>query len=248
MFKNILKYSSIVAIMFVALITSVLVGCQEEDVNNITPTDLPFLSFNTNFKTDELSKEDMNVLTLAFQRINLIKKDGLYYMVQTSANQINVSEELFTYLKDMLKRSNNRILEYGNNSSSIPRLKDGGENGGYTSNDCVAQTVVNITQAMGISLSLSSVNSWIEQKYGTNGVPSGNILEVLNHYFTYSSVTISNNYTPPSGQQVFVVFNFGNGTGHASRYYSCSNGYVLCNDGYYSLSQVASAYSISGVK
>jgi hypothetical protein len=79
-------------------------------------------------------------------------------------------------------------------------------------------------------------------------MPAGQITEVINHYFTYSSVNISNGYTPPSGQQVFVVFNFGNGSGHAARYLGCSNGDVLCNDGYHPLSQVSSAYSISAVK
>jgi hypothetical protein len=233
------------ALAVIIIIAGVMVGCQKEDVYN---TDLPFLSFNNNIlKTGELHEEDLNVLALAFQRINLIQEDGLYYMVETSAKQINVSKEVFTYLKDMEKRSNKRVLEYVNKFSSIPRLKNGNESGGGTSNDCVAQTVVNIAQSMGTSLSLSTVKSWIEQKYGTNGVPSSKISEVVSHYFTNSSVTISNGYTPPSGKQVFVVFNFGGGKGHASKYLSCSDGYVLCSDGFYSLSQVAYSYLISKV-
>jgi hypothetical protein len=169
-------------------------------------------------------------------------------MLETSANQINVSEEVFIYLNDMVKISNKRILEHGRKSSLIPRLKNGNENGNETSNDCVAQAIVGIAQSMGVALNSSTVNGWIEQRYGTNGVPSGNISEVVSHYFSSSSVSISNGYTPPSGKQVFVVFNFGDGTGHASRYLSCSNdGIVLCVDCAYPLSQVSSAYLISGV-
>ncbi len=39
-----------------------------------------------------------------------------------------------------------------------------------------------------------------------------------------------------------------NGTGHASKYLGCSDGIVLCYDGFYPLSQLSSAYLISGVK
>jgi hypothetical protein len=234
------------AIGVIVIMAGVLEGCQEEKAFDTTPTNLPFLSFSDNIhKNGELLEEDFNVLAVAFQRINLINKDGLYYMVETSAEQINVSKDLFDYLKDMANISNKRILNYGYNSS-IPRLKSGTENGYGVSNDCVAQTVFSIANSMGISLSYSSINSWIVANYGTNGVPSSNISEVMNHFFSYSSVSIHDGYVPPSGKQVFVVFNFGNGSGHASRYLGCSGGNVLCSDGFYPISQVSSSYLING--
>jgi hypothetical protein len=245
-YSQINKITVSLVIVVIVIMAGVLEGCQEEVTFDITPTDLPFLSFSDNvLKNGELLEEDFNILTVAFQRINLINKDGLYYMVETSAEQINVSKDVFDYLKEMVNISNKRILKYGYNSS-IPRLKSGTENGPDVSNNCVAQTVFNIANCMGISLSYSSVNSWIGSNYGYNGVSSNKISEVMDHFFSYSSVTIYSGYIPPAGKQVFVVFNFGNGLGHASRYLSCSAGNVLCSDGVYSLDQVAFSYLING--
>ena len=154
----------------------------------------------------------------------------MYYLGETSANRINVSEDILTYFKDMAEISNKRILEYGNNSSSIPRLKNGNESGSTSSATCVAETVVNVASSMGITLNFNTVKNWIEQNYGVNGVPSSKIDEVLSHYFTYSSVSIYNGYTPPSGKPVFVVFNFGDGTGHSARFINCSNNTVFCHE------------------
>ncbi|MDR0604491.1 MAG: hypothetical protein LBG80_09345 [Bacteroidales bacterium] len=258
--KNLSYRFLLVAVLVSVAMSSFFVACSSDDIFSEDNMDSnlemqifgEYLSFSSKIdsKTVGLPEEDVKVLVLAFQRIKLIKKDGLYQMLETSANQINVSEEVFTCLDDMLKISNKRILEYGRISSLIPRLKDGvNENGNEnrTSNDCVAQTIVNIAQFMGMSLDFYVVKGWIVQQHGANGVPSGSIQAVINHYFSSSPVTISNGYTPPSGKQVFVVFNYGNGTGHAARYLSCSNDYVLCNDGFYLLGQVSSAYLISSV-
>ena len=248
--KNNLKPTScLITTVIVVFLFFSINGCQNEAVYSLEFTDLPFLSFSTNINSNtvEVPEEDLGVVLSAFQRINLEKKDGLYYMLETSANQINVSKEVFSYLKDMVTISNKRILEYGLKSPLIPRLKSGHENGGDPSNDCVAEAVVAIAQSMGSSLNFSDVKSWIEQNFGTNGVPSGSITNVVNHYFSSSNVSISNGYVPPAGKQVFVVFNFGNGIGHASKYLGCSDGIVLCNDGFYPLSQLSSAYLISDV-
>lgn len=139
-------------------------------------------------------------------------------------------------------------MKYANNSSSFPRLKNGNENGDGTSNDCVTIAIIEIAAKMGKTLEYNDVNNWIIGKYGTGGVPSGNISEVIEKYFESVPTTIQSGFIPPSNQQVFVVFNFGDGTGHATRYLSCFGDNVLCTDGVFPLNQVSKAFTISGVK
>ena len=98
--KNNLKPTScLITTVIVVFLFFSINGCQNEAVYSLEFTDLPFLSFSTNINSNtvEVPEEDLGVVLSAFQRINLEKKDGLYYMLETSANQINVSKEVFSY-------------------------------------------------------------------------------------------------------------------------------------------------------
>lgn len=100
--KYILTKSCVLSVIIVITLSGILTGCQNDADSLITETDLPFLSFssnNSNINICELSERDLDVLTSAFQRINLVNKDGLYYMVETSADQINVTGAVFSILK-----------------------------------------------------------------------------------------------------------------------------------------------------
>lgn len=237
------------------VVLAVLLGafshsCQEESNEEEASADLPYLSFSEDSGTSisNLSENDLNSLISGFQRIDLKMEGGLYCMETKSAAQINISEKLFSYFESMVEMNNRRIIEEGSDFSLAPRTRDGGESSG-SSNDCVAQTIVNIAGKMNSSMDFSQVKRWIVDKYGTNGVPSSKMSEVINHYFIKESVTIRNGYAPSSGQQVFVVMRGDRNDGHAARYLSCTNGYVLCDDkSLCQLSQVTLAYLIKGVR
>lgn len=245
--KSKFKISTLVVIL-VALAGTFFYSCQNEEIQETIPVDLPYLSFSGNAETEisNLSESDLKVLGLAFERLKLVEEDGLFRMVTKSATQINISEELFDYFEGIVERSNERILN--SNLSLVPRIKTKSEGGG-SPNNCVAKAVVEIAGQMGHSMSLSQVERWIEERYGSNGVPSGKMQDVMSHYFETESVSISNGYSVPAGQQVLVVFRGGENEGHAVRFLYCSGDIVLGSDGRtYPLNQVAQAYLIKGVR
>lgn len=243
------KFPTII-VVFIAILGGFLYSCQEESSEDTASANLPYLSFNNYPGTaiSDLSENDLNALISAFKRIDLKKENGLYRIDTKSATQINISDNLFLYFEDLIEKNNNRILKEGSNFALAPRTRNGGENGN-SSNDCVSVAIVKIAKSMHYSMSLSEVKKWVESKYGTNGVPSSKISEVLNHYFVYESVSIREGFTPPSGRQVFVVMKGRGNEGHAARYMGCNNGLVLCHDGTVGeLSQVTHAYMIKGIK
>lgn len=202
-----------ISVLFLG-ICFILVSCQEDDeeLKLETDSEYSFLSVDLLKSFVNMSKEEISDLGKAYCRLDIIEKDDLFYIRQKSGVEINISEELFQYFKDLVKEMNDKFVNQ-KIELALPRTRtnDEGNDGGR--NDCVAHTVVAVLSSFGKSTSVSDVSSWIENQYGDNGVPFNQMSTVLNHYFVASSVPIPVEYThsfADSANQLIGVLEYEN--------------------------------------
>jgi hypothetical protein len=254
MFKNILKHSSIVAIVIVALVTGVLVGCQKDDdyftVDNGEVDG--YLSLTKGFDLLNLSVEESQIFQTAFSRMSLFSEDGIIKTKVTSGHQIHISEDLFAFFNEAIHHSN----QLKGVKLSPPRLKSGNNESSNSNNDCVAYTIQSLLSSFGISKSVSEINTWIVSQYGSNGVPNTSIYQALNHFVitTPTSLPSSYSYSSNSTSKIVVIERISSSEGHSGVLVNVSGGYALYQDnqngGYRTcpVSNISSAYSISGAR
>lgn len=177
----------------------------------------PYLSLEGG---NDLSSKDRNVLAQAFLRANIRLEKGEYQFSAQSGTELNISEELFEKLQEVVRNSNERRLSKVV-KSFIPRLKSNTENPGgssdTTSTDCVAHVVSTVLGNFGVAMSHLDINSWIVDEYGPGGVPANNFYDVLDQFLGGSSASLPNSYFyTGSGPQLIVVISTGNpNEGHA---------------------------------
>src|SRR5690554_4368591 len=106
-----------------ALVFFFIGGCQMEEFNDMNE-EMPYL-FLTSDKPFENSN-DLKTIFMAFERTNLVYNNGLYKLKQSSAKEINISDELFEFLVGSVNHTNKLILSTPPRISS-PRLKSGEE-------------------------------------------------------------------------------------------------------------------------
>jgi hypothetical protein len=99
-------------------------GCQEDDIT--TDNGLPYLSVDSKIDLPNLSEQDMYTLQQALGRIEIYRNGGFYKIKQTSGAQINISEELFDFLKNSVAHTN-EIFKRDALKLPVPRLKSGQE-------------------------------------------------------------------------------------------------------------------------
>jgi hypothetical protein len=245
-------FNTICVTVMMVIASCFMIGCSQdmfEDDTNISDMSEYLSVSSTNLLN--LSEADAATVQLAFKRIDIRFENGLYGTKFSSGSQINMSGELFSIFKDAINNSNKAIKE-ASLKPKIPRLKNGNESS--TSNDCVAYAIQSVLYGFGTSMSLSSINTWLVDQYGTQGVPLSSFSAAVSHFLNGSPVTISNNYSIPSGKKVIIVLRTGPSSGHAVTLLSVSGGNVLYSDpqngggGYAPISDIVSAFECSGAK
>lgn len=96
-------------------------GCEKESLYESSYSE--FLDLKT-YEQSQMSLEDMEIIGLALQRLDIDKKNKLYQIKQTYGAQVNISENLFDYIKKGFEYTN-KALNSKSLNSSIVRLKSG---------------------------------------------------------------------------------------------------------------------------
>jgi hypothetical protein len=164
----------ITALVFVGIFSG-LQSCSSEDSQNMQSSQLEYLDLKT-FEMSKMSVKDMEIIGQALQRLNIYKSKGLYQIKQTSGEQVNISEDLFIYIKKGFELTNHYSL-----SSSIPRFKAGPAEGGGNTQDlthCVSYALA----ALG-GFSYETLATYSDSKYGSNGVLSGDVGSFFFHFY-----------------------------------------------------------------
>ena len=92
-------------------------GCEKDDLFNTPNSEYLELSA---YELDLMLEKDMSIIGLAIQRLDISSKDGLYCIKQTSGRQVNISDELFNFIKSGYDYTN-AIFGPKSLDSSIPR-------------------------------------------------------------------------------------------------------------------------------
>jgi hypothetical protein len=235
-----------------------MTGCQqEEDIFTVESNETDgYLSLPKGFDLLSLSVEESQIYCTALSRMSLFYEDGIIKTKVTSGRQIHISEDLFASFNEAIRYSN----QLKGIKLSTPRLKTGNIESPST-NDCAAHSIYNVLSSFGSSITFESVRSYLQDRYGTNGVPSNAINEAIQHYLTGTVITLTNNYIPPAGTRVIIVVPTEDGNGHAVNLYRCTdNGIAVYTDssspepdgssgaGFEDISNVLYAFAATGVK
>lgn len=217
-------------------------SCQKQSFEEESPaprsamnkTELPYLDFTTGYDgTGIASDENWEVIMQLAQRVKLSKESGLWEANVRSADEINVSPEVFAFLTQTIENSNAKILAHLTARSIMPRKLIPGEGDPLeepTRSDCVASCFGWIHDKMGFGPSYDSTNSWINSTFGS-GVPSSQMESTLKHFYGPNNVSSfpvnsQNNGYIYKGTNSAVILNYqvNDSTGHAVIYGGTSNG------------------------
>ena len=222
-----LKKSKLFISFMLMLFTSSIIGfwsCEDDSIfENQYPEFLKLDSYNLS----EISKKDMSILNGALGRLDVYKKNGFYHVKQTSGAQVNISEDLFNFIKSLYDNTNDIKSQSCKLSYSVPRLKSEDPEGtDSSSSDCMARA---ISYAGGGTY--GSVGSYLISQYGS-GVPLSDFNEVCHHFFP-SGETVSISDIPDGGMNdEIIIFMTGDSTAHAVNgiWYSEGSGTIIFHD------------------
>lgn len=157
------------------------------------------LSPNANLKDYfNLSESDKQILTLAEKRIGITKKNGIIYLCCENGKDVQVSQEIFLYFKEIISRTNEI---YGNVKNRKRRVLPG-EGAVTDRTKCVSFLLGHIFKRFGedtTKYNQKTIDQWIV----TNGYDKGggvqpeNIETVLKHFTKCSEIDSSS--WPSSG-------------------------------------------------
>lgn len=238
----------------------IFIGCQQEEDFEVKSS-LHYLSIEGDLDNLNLSKDEMKILFEALGRINIEEKDGLYKLKEKSGAEINISEKLYKFFSSKIEYEN-QILISTPLVYSRPRTRTMEESGGNNEpTDCVAHTIADVLEHYGITNSFDGVSSWIEDRYGKDGVLNVDYYEVMNYYFIGEPMDIPNyhdKYSFVDDSSVVVVGVIGRpegGVAHSVEILMIENNNVVYkdnqNDGQTrlcSITDIRSMYKISGVR
>lgn len=211
--KSIMKSNLFTTAVFMLFIFSIIGfwGCEKE--NLFESQYVKHLDVET-YDMSKMSANEVETVGKALQRLNISKKNGLYQIKQTSGAQVNISEDLFEYIKKGFEYTN-KIICPKSFDNQIPRLKSGSQEGDEdplpenNPNDCVAHGLAN----MG-NVSYDSAYAYIDSSYNGDGVPGSAMDSVVKNFYPNST----ENYLPPTGgsmDNAMLIFRDVNGEGHA---------------------------------
>ena len=108
-----MKTQKFIYSIFILSLTCVVmfIGCQKEDTFYELNDRETYLTLSSNVNFDKLTKEDLEIISLAFFRLNIRENEyGLLEIVQKKGKDINISEELFNYFQSIAESSNKKIV------------------------------------------------------------------------------------------------------------------------------------------
>lgn len=160
----------------------VMVGCQQDEVFDFVKPSTnefkggPYLDAEIPANEGQMTSEEINIVMQGILRVGFQKDaDGYYEIPECSAADVNMSERLFSFVVTLIERANDRIYS---DFSSIKKVKTRSEKDDEEDySDCVARCI-----AYSMNMDYNSVNSWIEDQYGDDGVPVKNFFDTMKHF------------------------------------------------------------------
>lgn len=229
-----LKYSNPLKRFFVVVLMFGVFGfwgCEKEEVH--ISSNAEHIDLST-YVLSEMTESDFQKLSMAMGRIDVSVKHGLYRIKQKSGYQINVSEQLFSFIKEGFEGTNQTILNsVSSESLNAPTRRlmstsqEGGQGGQTSSNDCMAYAISALS-----GTSLITVKNRLTSTYGTDGVP-------INEFDAACRIFVPNGQSGGSGllnhgpqNNTIIVFQTSASNAHAvnAQYVDSSNGIVLYHD------------------
>ena len=218
--------TKIIGLVCIAVSCFIFQGCETDDI--VKNSELPYLSLPQGFDLSNASTNDMNTLSKALGRLNVYKENGLYHIKQTSGEQVNISEDLFNFIKSLYDHTN-KISKSHNLSYSVPRLKSGDpeDGGGSSSSDCMAYA---LSYAGGGTY--GSVGCYLLSQYGSLAVPLSSFSDACHHFFPNGSTASIGDFSGGSMNNVIIIYMTGEGVAHAvnGTWYDQSSGTVIFHD------------------
>lgn len=181
------------------LILIFITSCSS-DFEEIEFENLPFLQLSEEADINNLTEEQQSVITLAASRfLRKINDDGLIELKVHSAKEVNVSENIYIYFKNLVENTNNFILRsnISYRNRIISRSPEPADANMY---DCVAQTIAKIK-----GKDLDYVKEIIKPYFTDKGVLLGNIQTVLELFGPVEKVPKTNFRTPETFENPCVV-------------------------------------------
>lgn len=159
------------------LVGTLLASCQKEKLEMEPPTtqisknyaEEPYLDFASFIEGNNLSNEDISIVLEALKRAHASQIDGWWQMEARSAEEINVSFQVFTILELTIEHRNNLLPDL-NSIAIAPRWLGGGielvpEIPGMRS-DCVASCIGLIYSRKTIGLDYAGADTFVRKNYG----------------------------------------------------------------------------------
>ncbi|HIZ05270.1 MAG TPA: hypothetical protein H9818_05385 [Candidatus Phocaeicola gallistercoris] len=84
-------------------------GCKKENVEKTNNNELPYLNIKIPEDQSQLTETDLNILMEGFQRLNVQHNKEGFLVPTLSAQEANLSKELYAYLMQMIDHTNKII-------------------------------------------------------------------------------------------------------------------------------------------
>ena len=205
-------------------------GCERESI--IKPsTQSEFLELSTYDDYSRLSPEDMDKFMEATGRVHVSLNNGSYQIKETLGAEVNISQQLFEYIKRAYDRTNNLFLSRNSNSSKLStlRLKTSSfeDSGSGPKTDCMAHAISHIS---GTTTTYSAANTYYVATYGTDGVPSDKFHEACTHFVSGTTGTTSLLTQGANTNAILVLSVAGGGHAVNAEFYSTTYGTLTYRD------------------
>ncbi|HOT14820.1 MAG TPA: hypothetical protein PK252_08675 [Bacteroidales bacterium] len=211
-------------LMLLAFIFIGLWSCEKEDSPNNNYSE--YLQLDS-YELSSMTEKDMKIMGKALERLNIEYTNGVYFVKQKSGSEVNISDELFTFIKNSFDYSN-KLFKPNSVIYKKVRVKSGSPEGGKTEKDttnCVAIAIAKMA-----NLSSDSVIAICKRLFGNDGVPSDSIDYVVK--YICPTAQKSTKYTPGFTNYDFIWFKTGPDSGHAvNATRNFENGYIFFYDG-----------------
>ena len=186
-------------------------GCQNDDSVENQPLQDKFLSLPDDVNFSSLSEEEELILNMALKRVEFKEdEDGFFYLYPETAQEANISEELYCRFKTMTERYNSGLLNEELKTRSV--FNSNGENDSnddyYYPTDCFAHAIAGALP----NVSYVEANYIYVQIFGNKGVPCKSIPTALSWWGSYHVVDFQ--YQGSLTKAIGIISNDAGG-GHA---------------------------------
>ena len=185
------------------ILTFAFSACSEFSIKD---EDSPFLKMST-YRASQLTEEDYTILEEAESRLTILEQDGFYYIQERCGQDVNISEELYQFIRKGYKlknqiRSGTNIARY-----QIPRTKSMSENTSELP-DCVFYAILNTGSTKLNSPTYYTIKSYAEtiqpDWIGNEGFTMSEADDIITHFVSATSHS-SISYDSSVSLQKYIV-------------------------------------------